>query len=246
MKNKLLIICDSHGAGYGTTGFAELITQYLGNDWEVDARMFGGIPVTDILEILKVSPLSYYDAAIVQTGNPDVHPRMPIRPLRWLRSKGFPFMRDSLFSVPPVFSGRYCMRFPFFLLRLIVMRFHQEFIIDIDTLIARTDDIVNLTKRASQTTIIVPIFEVKASVYTGSHNSRAVTVNKHLLDKFPELIVGDRMCSPEQYQDYYNRDGFHFKREYHDLLAAYLAKEMTLRTDVLNMCANEVLEECAV
>lgn len=245
MKKRLLIICDSHGAGYGTTGFAESITQYLGKDWEIDARSFGGIAVTGIFEQLQSAQLANYEAAIVQIGNPDVHPRMPIRLLRWFRSRGLAFMRDSLFSVPPNYSVRYFMRFPFFLFRLILLRFHQEFVIDIDTLAGGIEDIVNLTKRVSGRTIILPIFAVKSSVYTGSHNARAREINRHLLSRFPDLMTRDQLCSPEQFQNYYNRDGFHFNREYHDLLAESLAKEMTHGADALGMCANGVEEKCA-
>jgi hypothetical protein len=234
LKKRLLIVCDSHGAGYGTVGFSSMIVDRLGSEgWEVDVFTYGGIPVKAIHEKLRQTTLSRYDIAVIQVGNPDVHPRMPIKPLRFFRSRGLKFMRDSLFSVPPNLCLRYYLRFPFFLLRLLVLRFHKEFLVTLSELERDVTALIDFAASNAGELVIMPVFKVKASVYTPAHNERADVINNKLAAKYPHWFLTDSVLSPDVYEKYYNWDGFHFVKEYHELVCDLLVKVILRKSEAI-------------
>ena len=225
-KPCVTIVCDSHGAGYGTTGFAELFAKELSPDWRVVSHAFGGLSVRAIYEKLLEEEMPDSEVAVIQVGNPDVHPRMPIRPLRVLRSLGMSFCRDSLFSIPPKPSLRYCLRFPFFLVRLFVMRFHQEFLVSNKELREDFDRLIDYVRRHAKRVIVMPVFAVHPRVYTDTHQMRATSINAYLAEKYPDMFVEPRVLRPSTYMKYYNKDGFHFIRRYHEQVKSWLARNV--------------------
>lgn len=231
MRRKLLIVCDSHGAGYGTTGFVKRMAEKLDQRWEIDRREYGGITVDRIIEKLQDDGLGNYDLGIIQVGNPDVHPRMPIKPLRFLRSLGMSFMRDSLFSVPPNFSLRYFLRWPLFLIRMVVLRFHQEFIFSEKELTEAMRKLIALVDKKCDRMAVLPIFEVSARLYTDSHRRRARRVNEIIRSEFDQAFYQSAILEPEYMRQYYNHDGFHYVAEYHQILCDDLIKESVARAE---------------
>ncbi|MBF7081593.1 SGNH/GDSL hydrolase family protein [Desulfallas sp. Bu1-1] len=182
------------------------------------------MPIKKINQALKNLTLNYYDLCIIQIGNPDIHPRMPINILKYFRKKGLAMFRDSLFSVPPIFGIKYLLRFPFFVIRLIFIRLHQEFYATNNEIIYEFQELIRIIKRSSSELIIMPLFEVNSIIYGKIHNIRAMEINKKILDLYKNIVLNSPLLESKTYRNYYNWDWFHFRQQYHNMLSELLVQ----------------------
>ena len=206
---KILFISDSHGANYGATSYS----SFLSNKYEIEKMIFAGKHTGYIKENIIFD--KKYDYIFIQVGNPDVHPRMPHLLLKRMR-KLLPFVRDSLFTVPPRFSIMYIIRFPFFFLRILVTKFvYREFYLKNDIVVNNIKKIYDLCKDKSNKILIFPLFKVSPIFYSKYHNSNVEVCNEKMRDLFSNNMLENEVLNYKYYKNYYNRDLFHFKEKYH-------------------------------
>jgi hypothetical protein len=224
MKN-ILIICDSHGTRWGAIGYAWQIKNKLRNI-NIEILEYGGVGLNKIYEDIKkdIFKLEFYDMIIIGIGNPDIHPRMPKKIINLLKRFGLTFIRDSYFSVPPIINLSYLIRFPFFLLRLILIRFINETYLSNVMVVEYIDKIVNQLQYKTKKIIILPLFEVNELVYTNTHNQNAIEINTILKKKYVNDLFQSKLLDNNEYKKYYNYDGFHFKTIFHEKLSIELVK----------------------
>ncbi|WP_243388194.1 hypothetical protein [Bacillus kexueae] len=221
MVNSILFISDSHGTDYGVKSYVSLISEK--HTKKVKKICYGGMPIDYFIE--KVSLLDKsekVDLTIIQIGNPDVHPRMPHKVLKHLRSKGLKFCRDSLFSIPPTLNLSYLLRFPFFLFRLLLIRFYQEYYNSINEIQSKLAIIIRDLERISKKIIIVPLFKINSFVYGDYHNKNVDMVNSFLSNNYPDYFLTSANLNYEIYKKQFNLDGFHFNDRFHYKLSEEL------------------------
>ena len=222
MKN-FLIICDSHGTKWGAIGYAWQIKKTLNKD-RVDILEYGGVSLSKIYKEIQSdkSMLKNYDVIIIGIGNPDIHPRMPKFFIEFLKKIGLSFVRDSYFSIPPVMIFSYFIRMPFFLFRLLMIRFIDERYLSNQEVLENIQNIVEHLKYKTKKVILLPLWNVNQTVYTRRHNENAKEINSSLKRKFPKEFFESEIFKSDEYKKYYNYDGFHFKNFFHEKLSKEL------------------------
>lgn len=206
---KILFISDSHGANYGASSYS----SFLSNKYKIEKMIFAGKHSDYIKENITID--KKYDYIFIQVGNPDVHPRMPHLLLKSTR-KLLPFVRDSLFTVPPKFSIMYFIRLPFFFIRIFVTKFiYREFYLKNDVVVNNIKKIYDLCTGKSNKIIILPLFKVSPIFYSKYHNINVEICNEKMRDLFSNIVLENNILNYEYYKKYYNRDLFHFKEKYH-------------------------------
>ncbi|MCG6184563.1 hypothetical protein H1215_18960 [Anoxybacillus sp. LAT_38] len=224
MANKILFISDSHGTDYGVKSYVSLICENL-VDKEVKKICYGGKPIDYFIEkVLSLNRDEKFDFAIIQIGNPDVHPRMPHKILKYFRSKGLTFCRDSLFSIPPSFNLSYILRFPFFLLRLILIRFYREYYNSNKEIQDKLTFLVKNLEEIADKIIILPLLKVNHHLYGEYHNNNVDIINDFLRKSYPDYIFTSKNLGYSVYKKEYNLDGFHFRDNFHIKLSEELIK----------------------
>jgi len=216
---QILVVCDSIGSPWGAKGFAHTLRDLVGEDITVSVHVYAGVPIQSILKTSLSSPQAKYDCVIVHVGNPDVHPRMPRRPLKALRSKGLTFCRDGLFSLPPFFSIQWLLRFPFFLFRVILTRIYREHYASVDEIVQNHIRLTDHLAKTCSRIIVIPLYEVPSIVYGAAHNIRTRAVNASLQHHYETLLFDRPSTSRAVYRRFYNWDAFHLRQPYHELLA---------------------------
>jgi hypothetical protein len=226
---KILIVCDSHGMNWGAIGYAWQIQKKL-IEHQVDIVECPGLSIKKCARHFMDNLKERYDYDIVVfgLGNPDVHPRMPLVIMKFLKKITFNFVRDSYFSIPPKLVPSYFLRIPFFVLRLIIIRFVYESYTKPEKFIEHFDLIYQNLFSNNSENIILPVFMVNSILYTKKHNENAVLINEKLLRKYPKKFLSDDILKPTYYNKFYNVDLFHFKNEYHELLSDLIIKKMNL------------------
>lgn len=214
MRKKVLLVTDSHGTNYGIDNS---YTELLLNDGEycITQVSYGGVPLDFFINEVK-GINGNFDIAIVQVGNPDVHPRMPSKILKFIRNKGIELCRDSLFSVPPKLEFTYFIRFPLFLVRLIFTRFYKEYYNSISDIQHKFKIIVETLESKSQRVIIFPLFKVHPFVYGQTHNKNVEEINNFLNNNYNGEFLKDEIIEFSFYSKFYNFDWFHFNNIYHE------------------------------
>ncbi len=219
----VLLVCDSVGSEWGASGYAKTLARKMASHGViVDVRSYGGVPIAKVRPRLFEQDLGRYDVIVVHLGNPDVHPRMPRRPLQVARKAGFSFCRDGLFFVPPSFGPAWVIRLPFFLLRLAIVRNHGEYYATVEEIIEEHVKLVAQLSHHAPVVLTIPIFEVSAGVFGPAHNDRARRVCHGLRAEYGVNLVTGPIVDPETYGPFRNCDWFHLKQPYHELLADYL------------------------
>lgn len=221
----VLVVCDSHGSDYGAETYATRIKQSLQRTTCVDILSFGGKPISQIHEEVKAVIVQHYDFCILQVGNPDVHPRMPWRLLKGIRSVGIRFVRDSWFSVPPKWQYRSPVKFPLFILRLCLIRVVPSYYASISDIIHSHIKLYDMLSENCDLVLSFPLFEVNEFVYGSSHNQRARAVNCALSRHYGHKFVTLPILSPKVYKLHFNHDCFHFRDSYHRLLGQSISNE---------------------
>jgi hypothetical protein len=217
---KILIICDSHGTKWGATGYAWQIKSIL-NESKVDILEYGGVRLTKIYEDIRnnSATLENYDSVIIGIGNPDIHPRMPKIIMNLFKEIGLKFVRDSYFSVPPTINLSYLVRVPFFLFRLIVIRFKNETYLTNKEVFKSMSHIIDYMQNKVKKVIVLPLWDVNQLVYTNQHNNNAKEINKLLEKEYTSEFFESKIFKSAEYKRYYNYDGFHFKNIFHKKLS---------------------------
>jgi hypothetical protein len=222
--DKILFISDSHGTDYGVKSFVSIICENL-VDKKIKKICYGGKPLDYFIEkILSLNRDEKFDFVILQIGNPDVHPRMPHKILKYFRNKGLKFCRDSLFSIPPSFNLSYILRLPFFFFRLILIRFYREYYNSINEIQDKLTFLVEQLEKIADRIIIMPLFKVNHHLYGEYHNKNVEIINDFLRKSYPDYIFLSKNLDYSVYKKYYNLDGFHFRKNFHIKLSEELIK----------------------
>jgi hypothetical protein len=149
---------------------------------------------------------------------------MPKKIMNLFKIFGLTFIRDSYFSVPPIINLSYIARFPFFLFRLILIRFINETYLSNVMVLQYINKIVNQLQYKAKTIFILPLLEVDELVYTNKHNQNAKEINTGLKKKYGNGLFQNKLLDNYEYKKYYNYDGFHFKNIFHEKLSIELVK----------------------
>lgn len=171
---KTIVICDSHGSGYGGQAFF---------DSSEDCYIFkyGGFSIVKIYEDLKNHKLSC-EKLIIQIGNPDVHPRLPIK-LISLFGKLHPSLgKQHLYSLTPKLSYKSFINIPLFLLRRLITIFWVESYSTPQEIILNISRIAELIEHKDL--FVFQIFQVNRLVYGRYHNTLADETNQLLNSLF--------------------------------------------------------------
>lgn len=218
----MLVICDSHGTKWGALGYAWQLKKKLGTN-DVDIIEYGGISIQKIPFLLKESiQNSHYTHIIIGLGNVDVHPRMPLNVMKFCRKIKLFFIREGLFSVPPTLNLYYIIRLPFFILKLIIIRFFKQTYLSNDEIRTAIENIYIDLKDKGEYITILPLFEVNEIIYTNYHNIQSKNINSWLMKNYKNIFFDDQIVEKHFYKNYYNYDFFHFKTEYHNMLSDLL------------------------
>ncbi|ADL51940.1 SGNH/GDSL hydrolase family protein [Clostridium cellulovorans] len=214
---KVAIICDSHGSDYGCESYSTRVKK--DNTLSIHINVFAGISTDKILNQLQLD--ENYDVIILQIGNPDIHPRMPKRLMAKLKKIAPKLAKDSLFSIPPKRSLSFFLRYPFFILRRIIIKRmrKKEFYVTEDILKNNLAEIIARCKSNSNTLYIIPLFEVLERIYGDDHNKKAQKINQWLSNEYRNNYIDSTVFSSDFYKEFYNIDYFHFKNKYHDIIA---------------------------
>jgi len=221
---KVLILCDSHGTKWGATGYAWRVKDML-TDFDIDILEYGGISLNKIVQDIEKSQvdLESYDVVIMGVGNPDIHPRMPKRFMNLLKKFRLTFVKDSYFSIPPVVNLSYIARIPFFIFRLVVIRFIHETYLDQKSFLYW---IRRLIQHRTKKIVIIPLLFVNPLVYTDRHNRSAKELNDTLSELYKDSFLRDEFFQYNNYKRYHNCDFFHFNDTFHQKLSNHLVKEL--------------------
>jgi hypothetical protein len=221
----ILIICDSHGTNYGVEkSYTEIIKQkFDGKQYYINVIGLGGIKIeTALKKVLLDNKL--YDYVIIQYGNSDMHPRIRYEILHRLSRLNHFLGRDGLYTLPPKIGVRYFLKIPFFVCRRVfllsghrIQTSYADFIKTIKIIVAKYEH---------SKIYIFPLFNVHSFVYGRIHNKNVCIINEILEKQFPEIIIKDNLLKENVYKKFYNNDYFHFKQEYHYLLANILLERI--------------------
>ncbi|MFS2122309.1 hypothetical protein [Pseudomonas sp. Pseusp97] len=222
-KKKLLIICDSHGTNWGCKGYASLIENALIRDWDTTTIKLPGLRIESAILAITDTHESY-DLILIGLGNPDIHPRIPRKFILALRALGIKKARDSYFSVPPTICISYILRLPLFLLRLILIRLFPEFYSSPKELKSVFTRIIKELSLKSDRILIIPTFRVDHRLYGQAHNVRSREFNDFLQEAFPTSTIDPNRLTCTSYENHYNKDYFHFKQGYQDILSIAIIK----------------------
>jgi len=226
-EKKLLIICDSHGTKWGATGYAWQLKEKMGSK-NVDIIEFGGISIQKIPTLLKERiDTTHYTYILIGLGNVDVHPRMPLYVMKFCRKIKFSFIREGLFNVPPTINLSYIVRLPFFLLKLIIIRFIKQTYSSNKKIKIAFTIIYNFLNKKSKHIILLPLFEVNEKIYTQHQNIKVIGINNWLKSEYTSAFLEDEILKKSFYKNYYNYDFFHFKTIYHSMLADLLFSKIS-------------------
>lgn len=228
------MVCDSIGSDFGARGFASRFQQTArARGFEVDVRVFGGIPVDKVADafaeerdVSGADEGAAYDLALVHVGNPDVHPRLPRRPLAALRRRGLRFMKDGLFMVLPRVTWQVVFRLPLFLLRLVVIRVRPEFFGTPEQVAGHHRRLVEQLARRAGEVRVLPVFHVRAGLYGPAHNQRADAVNAALAAAYGDGFLRPAWTEPSFYRPHYAADGYHLRDAFHEQAARALADDL--------------------
>lgn len=224
---RVLIVCDSVGADwprYRIYGYANLLAKELEGSASVEVRTYGGIPITGIIDDLKILRDQRFDVALLHVGNPDIHPRLPHRPLKALRSLGLRFCRERIFAIPPRLGIEWLLRAPLFLTRLAIIRVRRDFYSTVDETVKNHIALTEMLRSVASRVVVIPLFEVSSRVYGPAHNHRANEINARLATEYRDDFLIAAVVTSEVYSRFYEADAFHFKRPYHKLLVDHLCK----------------------
>lgn len=220
MTNKILIICDSHGTKWGAVGYAWQIKKNLKNV-QVDILEYGGVSIKKILNDSRLESLKVneYDSIIIGLGNADIHPRMPIFVLNMFKRLGLSFVKDSYFTIPPKIILSYILRLPFFIIRLVLIRYYYESYLTDKEFIIFFNKLVEKYNFDKTKLLILPLLYVNENIYTNKHNISANKINNELKQQYSKYFMDGDILNYEAYRRYYNYDFFHFKDKFHEELS---------------------------
>lgn len=214
---KILIICDSHGSNYGVESYSSKISK----EYDTEILSFPGLSLSKINNELCID--RNYNIGVLQLGNPDIHPRMPKRFIDKGKKLSFGIVRDSLFSIPPKLSMSFIIRFPFFLIRLLVIRLmkKKEYYTNEEDFYYIYTCIYKKMIKKCEKVIIIPTFEVNETIYGPWHNRYSKIINTWLVNKFNERVLEFNNFNNKNF----NIDFFHFNDYFHLRLYKELKKK---------------------
>tara|TARA_B100000678_G_C18225236_1_gene508580 strand:+ start:2302 stop:2997 length:696 start_codon:yes stop_codon:yes gene_type:complete len=210
-SRKILVICDSHGTKWGANGYGELLNENF-DECEVTLLRFGGISLEKIYKSLVDKKFESYDFVILGVGNPDVHPRFPIRFKKAALKLGV-LVKESYFCIPPFFCFTYFARIPTFILKLVLIRFWKESYLEKEEVVFYFSKIHELFRNKCTKVIILPLFYV-SNIYGGYHNDNVFYVNRVLKKNFRDDFLEGKVFEGSYYRRFYNKDFFHFTQSY--------------------------------
>jgi hypothetical protein len=220
VKPRVLIVTDSMGSDYGATGYPNVAKARL--DASIEVLTYAGVAIFYVAQdLIENQALGRYDVAVVQLGVPDVISRFPLWIMRGLRKTGLTFVRESFFFTPPTFSAQWILKLPLLLIRLVTTRIYRKTFTSSEELVAIHGDIVAKLREHANRVVVLPVFEV-SRIYGPDHTRRAREANEKLAAAYGSDYLRCPALEPAVYGRFRNRDFFHLRDEYHQLLAAEL------------------------
>lgn len=231
MMNKILIICDSHGTKWGAVGYAWQIKNNLTNV-QVDILEYGGVSIKKILNDSRLESLKIdeYESIVIGLGNADIHPRMPKFVINIFKRVGLSFVKDSYFTIPPKVTLSYILRFPFFIVRLMFIRYYYESYLTDKEFLVFFKKLIKNNYLDKNKLLILPLLYVNENIYTSRHNTSAEKINNELKQQYPKYFIDDDVFNYANYKKYYNYDCFHFKDKFHEELSAKIMHKLKSHT----------------
>jgi hypothetical protein len=141
--------------------------------------------------------------------------------MKALRKLGLRFVRENFFFTPPRFGILWVVKSPLLLIRLVSTRLYRASYTTIDDLTRLHGEIVTNLGEKVPRVLVLPVFEV-SRIYGRDHTNRAREANERLAAAYGPDFVRCPALQPAVYGRFRNRDFFHFRDPYHQLLAREL------------------------